>query len=107
MTVPPPSNPHSQGSRAPIFIENIGVAVAHNSAYRRTVDETAVRVKDVFYHYSETMFCTWKPEAKFLDAIWTKVLKVFLLAIHSHLYFEQKWFETGVKCKHCIRKLSV
>jgi hypothetical protein len=26
------------------------------------------------------------PEAEFLDVIWTKVLKVFLLAIHSRLY---------------------
>jgi len=26
------------------------------------------------------------PEAKFLDEIQTKVLRVFLLAIHSHLY---------------------
>ncbi len=26
------------------------------------------------------------PEAEFLDVIRTKVLKVFLLAIHSHLY---------------------
>ncbi len=27
------------------------------------------------------------PEAEFLDVIGTKVLRVFLLAIHSHLYF--------------------
>jgi hypothetical protein len=26
------------------------------------------------------------PEAEFLDVIGTKVLRVFLLAIHSHLY---------------------
>ncbi len=26
------------------------------------------------------------PEAEFLDVIWTKVLELFLLAIHSHLY---------------------
>jgi hypothetical protein len=44
------------------------------------------------------------PEAEFLDVIGTKVLKVFLLAIHSHLHKrillpsppEQKWFETGL-----------
>jgi hypothetical protein len=42
------------------------------------------------------------PEAEFLDIIGTKVLRVFLLAIHCHLYsrilpspLEQKWFETG------------
>jgi hypothetical protein len=32
---------------------------------------------------------TWRaedPEAEFLDEIQTKVLRVFLLAIHSHLY---------------------
>ncbi len=27
-----------------------------------------------------------KPEAEFLDVIWTKALGVFLLAIQSHLY---------------------
>jgi hypothetical protein len=27
------------------------------------------------------------PEAAFLDVIGTKVLRVFLLAIHSHLYY--------------------
>jgi hypothetical protein len=42
-------------------------------------------------------------EAEFLDVIGTKVLKVFLLAFHSHLYFttppppplERNWFDTG------------
>ncbi len=29
---------------------------------------------------------TIKPEAEFLDIIGTKVLRVFLLAIYSHLY---------------------
>ncbi len=33
-------------------------------------------------------FLLWRlrPEAEFLDVVGTKVLKVFLLAIHSHLY---------------------
>jgi hypothetical protein len=45
-------------------------------------------------------------EVKFLDVIGTKVLRVFLLAIDSHLYQrvyptppplpQQKWFETGL-----------
>jgi hypothetical protein len=44
-------------------------------------------------------------EAEFLDVVGIKVLRVFLLAIHSHLYsqislppppLEQKWFETGL-----------
>ncbi len=39
-------------------------------------------------------------EAGFLNVIGTKVLRVFLLAINSHLYygfyFELKWFETGL-----------
>jgi hypothetical protein len=26
-------------------------------------------------------------EAEFLDVIWTKVLRVFLLAVHSHFYY--------------------
>jgi hypothetical protein len=26
------------------------------------------------------------PEAQFLDVIWTKILRVFFLAIHSHMY---------------------
>ncbi len=43
-------------------------------------------------------------EAEFLHVIGTKVLRVVLLAIHSHLYLrimlpppllEQQWFETG------------
>jgi hypothetical protein len=43
------------------------------------------------------------PAAKFLDAIGTKVIRVFLLAVHCHLYEriysphpEQKGFETGL-----------
>jgi hypothetical protein len=48
-----------------------------------------------------------KPETEFLNVIGTKVLRVFLLAIHSHVYpppppapprpppLEQKWVETG------------
>jgi hypothetical protein len=28
-----------------------------------------------------------RPEAEFLDVIGTKVFRVFLLAIHSHLYY--------------------
>ncbi len=40
------------------------------------------------------------PEAEFLDVFGTKILRVFLLAIHSHLYYgfyhppplEQNWF---------------
>ncbi len=55
------------------------------------------------------------PEAELLDVIVTKVLRVFLLAIHFHLYSRillppslgQKWFETGLPCKHCIRKTQV
>ncbi len=27
-----------------------------------------------------------RPEAEFLDVIWTKVFRVFIRAIHSHLY---------------------
>ncbi len=45
-----------------------------------------------------------KTEAEFFDLVGTTVLRVFLLAIHSHLYkrilpplpFEQKWFESGL-----------
>ncbi len=55
-------------------------------------------------------------EAEFLDVIGIKILRVFLLAIHSHLYAltdftpppppspEQKWFETVMWYKHCIQK---
>jgi hypothetical protein len=53
-------------------------------------------------------------EAEFLDVIGTKVLRVFLLAIHSHLYQripppppEEKWVDTGLQCKHCTRKPQV
>jgi hypothetical protein len=45
-------------------------------------------------------------EAEFLGVIGTKVLRLFLFAIHSQLYstngiaplppLEQKWFETGL-----------
>jgi hypothetical protein len=53
--------------------------------------------------------CTLLLRGRILDVIWTKVLRVFLLAAHSHLYerilltpplpplpppHEQKWFET-------------
>jgi hypothetical protein len=46
----------------------------------------------------------FNPEAEFLGVIETKVVRVFLLDIHSHLYYgfnpppfpEQKWFETGL-----------
>jgi hypothetical protein len=56
---------------------------------------------------SETQGGLRKPEAEFLSVIGTKVLKVFLLAIHSYLYLRiflpppppfnlgQMWFETG------------
>jgi hypothetical protein len=53
-------------------------------------------------------------EAEFLDIIGTKLLRVFLLAIQSQspllteFYspppLKQKWFKTGLECKHCIRK---
>jgi hypothetical protein len=52
-----------------------------------------------------------------MDEIGIKVLRVFLLAIHSQLYYhillpippalEQKWFETYLQCKHCMRKPQV
>jgi hypothetical protein len=45
------------------------------------------------------------PEAEFMDAIGTKVLRVFLLALLTDFTpspLEQKWFETGLYCKHCI-----
>jgi hypothetical protein len=35
---------------------------------------------------SVNMTTFFLPEAEFLDAIGTKILRVFLLAIHSHLY---------------------
>jgi hypothetical protein len=49
-------------------------------------------------------YFTTASEAEFLDVIGIKVFRVFLLAIHSHLYKwiyspssrEQKWFETGL-----------
>ncbi len=34
---------------------------------------------------SQKKFCTFQPKAEFLDVIGTKVLRVFLLDIHSHL----------------------
>jgi hypothetical protein len=61
--------------------------------------------------------CYWtvmfvSTEAKFLEVIGTKV---FRLAIQSPLQMnftppsllEQKWFETGLWCKHCMSKLQV
>jgi hypothetical protein len=44
-------------------------------------------------------------EAEFLDVIGTEVLRVLLLAIHSHFYYPaaQKWFES----KQCLRKPQV
>jgi hypothetical protein len=37
-------------------------------------------------HPSTIPSCNVNPEAEFLDVIWAKVLRVFLLAIHNHLY---------------------
>jgi hypothetical protein len=53
-------------------------------------------------------------EAKFVDFIGRRVLRVFLFAIHSHLYYRfyplphlSKRFETGLQCKHCKQKPQV
>ncbi len=37
-----------------------------------------------------------RTKAEFLGVNGTKVLRVFLLDIHSHLYEQQRWFETGL-----------
>jgi hypothetical protein len=39
-----------------------------------------------------------RPVAEFLDVIGTKVSRVFRLDVHS---------QSGLKCKHCIRKPQV
>jgi hypothetical protein len=50
------------------------------------------------------------PEAEFLDIMGTKVLRVssllFTVTSTDKLYLplQQKGFETGLYCKHCIRK---
>ncbi len=31
--------------------------------------------------------CEKNPKAEFLDVIWTRVLRVFLMTIHIHLYY--------------------
>ncbi len=50
---------------------------------------------------------TLGPEAEFLDVIGTKVLRIFLLTIHSNLYSQiAKWFGTCLECKHCIMETS-
>ncbi len=41
---------------------------------------------DLFILWSSHLKEGSRPEAEFLDEIQTKVLRVFLLAIHSHLY---------------------
>jgi hypothetical protein len=46
----------------------------------RAVNQPTIELKIRLYLYFLT-------EAEFLDAIGTKVLTVFLLAIHSHLYY--------------------
>jgi hypothetical protein len=50
-------------------------------------------------------------EAKFFDVIGTKVLRVFILACFSQSPppppLEKKWFQTGMKCKHCTGKPQV
>ena len=49
--------------------------------------------KKKIFHIFTIFWFLWStyspsPEAEFLDVIWTKVLRVFLLAIHSHLYWQ-------------------
>jgi hypothetical protein len=63
----------------------------------KLIDFAKKRAQNVFYSLfyldpahperSDPNTC-YIPEAEFLDVIETKVLRVFLLAIHSHLY---KW----------------
>ncbi len=48
----------------------------------RTADQSPWQVYQVLILYSQTKIT----EAEFLDEIQTKVLRVFLLSIHSHLY---------------------
>jgi hypothetical protein len=43
-------------------------------------------VRDLLNFTYSGSFPSFSPEAEFLDAIGTKVFRVFLLAIHSHLY---------------------
>jgi hypothetical protein len=54
----------------------------------RTMTE---RLRDIYMDFILWINCgpqpqQRQPEAEFLDVIGTKVLRVFLLAIHSHLY---------------------
>ncbi len=45
--------------------------------------EKGMEMRESDWQYTEKKGCT---EAEFLDVIGTKVVRVFLLAIHSHLY---------------------
>ncbi len=54
-----------------------------NNCFRPTeTKETELR----YFLSSESFWGNLCPEAEFLDVIGTKILKSFLLAIHSHLY---------------------
>jgi hypothetical protein len=47
------------------------------------------RLRDIYMDFIFWINCgpqQRQPDAEFLDVIGTKVLRVFLLAIHSHLY---------------------
>jgi hypothetical protein len=58
------------------------------------------------------MFCLRQPEAEFLDEIQTRVFRVFLLAIHSHLYsfalrfllFNQPLIVSSVKLLYTVKE---
>ncbi len=68
------------------------------------------------YVYVNVHYIAHNTEAEFFDVTGTKVLRVFLLAIHSHLYYQillpppplsKKCFKTGLLCNYCIRKPQV
>ncbi len=70
--------------------------------------------------YKLSCLSSSSPEAEFLDVIWHKILKIFppcYLQSPLQLDFtppppppslsKSAWVETGLQCKHCIRKPQV
>ncbi len=103
-----PQRPVCQVRKSFSFYKNISQLFLDEKGNYFYIVQSLVKLslgrKTTFYMHKNT-------EAEFLDEIQTKVLKVFLLAIHSHLYTLQLCLEISISSnshnllimlKHCF-----